>query len=131
MKYKKDFCSGSFRRGAKGAYQIGAWKALDNEGYKFSAVTGASVGSLNAALVAQGDIERADHLWEEIEILNVVDVPPDLISNGKISLNTRSLKSLTGTWQNGLLLDSSPLKKLIKKRKLMKSISEKEAWTLD
>ena len=115
MKYKKDFALVLSGGGAKGAYQIGAWKALDNAGFKFSAVSGASVGSLNAALVAQGDIERADHLWEKIEIKNVVDVPSELISNGKISLTTKSLSSLTGKWQKGLLLDSSPLKKLIEK----------------
>ena len=125
MKYKKDFALVLSGGGAKGAYQIGAWKALNNEGFNFSAVSGASVGSLNAALVAQGDIERGDHLWEEIEIKNVVDVPSDLISNGKITLNTKSLKSLTGTWQKGLLLDSSPLKKLIKKEVDEKLIRKK------
>ena len=115
MKYTKDFALVLSGGGAKGAYQIGAWKALNDEGFKFSAVSGASVGSLNAALVAQGDIDRADHLWDRIEIKSVVDVPSELISNGKIALTAKSLSSLTKKWQNGLLLDSSPLKKLIEK----------------
>ena len=115
MKYRKEFALVLSGGGAKGAYQIGAWKALKNEGFKFSAVSGASVGALNAALVAQDDFERADRLWENIEIKNVVNVPTDLVHNGRINLNTKSIKSLTTTWQKGLLLDSTPLKMLIRK----------------
>ena len=99
--------------GAKGAYQIGAWKALNCHGIRFSAVSGASVGALNAALVAQGDFDTADRLWKRIKIDNVVNVPPEFVSKGKIKITARALKSMTRTWEKGLLLDSSPLKKLI------------------
>ena len=37
--------------GARGAYQIGAWRALSEAGVKISAVAGTSVGALNGALV--------------------------------------------------------------------------------
>ena len=37
--------------GAKGAYQIGAWKALKEAGVKINAVAGTSVGALNGALI--------------------------------------------------------------------------------
>ena len=37
--------------GARGAYQIGAWRALSEAGVKVSAVAGTSVGALNGALV--------------------------------------------------------------------------------
>ena len=37
--------------GAKGAYQIGAWKALREAGIRFSAVSGTSVGALNGAMI--------------------------------------------------------------------------------
>ncbi len=35
--------------GAKGAYQIGVWKALLEYGVKIKAVAGVSVGALNGA----------------------------------------------------------------------------------
>ena len=38
--------------GARGAYQIGAWKALKEAGVKVNAVAGTSVGALNGALFA-------------------------------------------------------------------------------
>ena len=41
--------------GAKGAYQIGAWRALKEAGVKICALAGSSVGALNAALICMGD----------------------------------------------------------------------------
>lgn len=51
--------------GARGAYQIGAWKALKELGLddKIVAYSGASVGSLNAALFAIGDYDTAYNVW--------------------------------------------------------------------
>jgi len=55
--------------GARGAYQIGAWKALKEHGYDqlFDAYAGASVGSLNAMLFAMGDYELAEDLWMSLD----------------------------------------------------------------
>lgn len=49
--------------GAKGAYQIGAWKAMRELGVTFDAITGVSIGAINGALIAQGDFDRAVELW--------------------------------------------------------------------
>ncbi len=55
--------------GARGAYQIGAWKALIELGIidKISAFSGASVGSLNAVLFAMGNYEEAKDVWLSLE----------------------------------------------------------------
>jgi len=55
--------------GARGAYQIGAWKALSELGIvdKISAYSGASVGSLNAVLFAMGDYETAKDIWLNLD----------------------------------------------------------------
>lgn len=55
------FCGG----GGKGAFQIGAWKALleKNMTSDFHAVSGVSVGALNAILFALGDYEKAEKIW--------------------------------------------------------------------
>lgn len=60
--------------GAKGAYQIGAWRALREAGVKICAVAGTSVGALNGALICMDDVERAQRLWEEICYSRVMDV---------------------------------------------------------
>lgn len=51
--------------GAKGAYQVGAWKALEEYGVtkNVSVISGTSVGALNAALFACTDIETQEGIW--------------------------------------------------------------------
>ncbi len=44
--------------GAKGAYQMGVWKAIKKLGISYDIVTGTSVGALNAALMVQKDFLR-------------------------------------------------------------------------
>ena len=43
--------------GTKGAYQIGAYKALRDLGIEFQGVAGTSIGALNGAYIIQNDIE--------------------------------------------------------------------------
>ena len=59
--------------GAKGAYQVGAWKALREAGVKIRAVAGTSVGALNGALICMDDIDRAEKLWKNIRYSSIMD----------------------------------------------------------
>ena len=63
--------------GARGAYQIGAWKALKEAGVKISAVAGTSVGALNGALICMDDLEKAEKIWSEMEFSHVMSVDDD------------------------------------------------------
>ena len=65
--------------GAKGAYQIGAWKALKEAGVRICAVAGTSVGALNGALICMGDLEQAEKLWKTIAYSKVMDVSDELM----------------------------------------------------
>lgn len=49
--------------GTKGAYQIGAWKALKELGVEISGAVGSSVGSINSALIIQDDFDMAYNFW--------------------------------------------------------------------
>lgn len=60
--------------GARGAYQIGAWKALKEAGVRINAVAGTSVGALNGALVCMGDVETAENIWSKMTFSTVMDV---------------------------------------------------------
>ena len=44
--------------GAKGSYQVGVYQALMELGWLPDVITGASVGSLNAALFVMGKVGR-------------------------------------------------------------------------
>ena len=51
--------------GAKGAYQIGSYIALRKYGIKPSIIAGTSIGSVNAAFFAQGDVKKLIKLWQQ------------------------------------------------------------------
>lgn len=61
--------------GARGAYEAGVWQALSELGIEIDIVTGASVGSINGAMVCQGDLDATVSLWKEIETHMIFDVP--------------------------------------------------------
>ena len=63
--------------GSRGAYQCGAWRALIELGIPVDMVVGVSVGSLNSAMVVQGDPFLASGLWRRLETDKVFDVKPD------------------------------------------------------
>ena len=53
--------------GARGSYQLGVWKALQEMNIKIAAVAGTSVGAINGAIFAQKDFELAKRVWENID----------------------------------------------------------------
>ena len=55
--------------GAKGAYEIGAIEALAELGIQAGSVYGTSIGALNAAMLAQGDLDAAVSLWETLRLI--------------------------------------------------------------
>lgn len=100
--------------GAKGAYQIGAWKALKEAGIRIKGIAGTSVGALNGALICMGDLEKAESLWENIsysQIMSVDDkVMEDIFKQKKISRD--ALKDMMDYISAGGV-DITPLKELI------------------
>lgn len=52
--------------GAKGAYQIGAWKALEEFNIHFDVLAGTSIGAINSFLMATKDVDFATKLWLNI-----------------------------------------------------------------
>lgn len=66
--------------GGKGAYQIGAWKALKEMGIEFEAIAGASIGSINGALIAAGDYDKAMEMWHSVSVdkgIKITETLPD------------------------------------------------------
>lgn len=60
--------------GAKGGYEIGVWKALNEFGVQYCAVSGTSVGALNGALMAMRAYDEAVEAWSTLKMSSVVDV---------------------------------------------------------
>lgn len=103
--------------GAKGAYQIGAWKALKEAGVKIAAIAGASVGSLNGALMCMDDLEKAENIWSNISYSDVLNVQDEFMANLKSknfrSLNLWELLNSSKQFIKDRGFDITPLKNLI------------------
>lgn len=62
--------------GGKGAYEIGVWKALaERKDISIGAVSGTSVGALNAALYACQAYDKAENIWENINPQKILTSP--------------------------------------------------------
>ena len=64
--------------GAKGSYQVGVWKALQELGWRPDIITGTSVGSLNGAMFALDLYEVARDMWLSIDDDDVMTLPAEL-----------------------------------------------------
>ena len=100
--------------GARGAYQIGAWKALKEAGVKICAVAGTSVGALNGALICMDDMEKAERIWSEMQFSHVMSVDDDWMRQlfqGEQKIGD-VLSELGRIFRDGGV-DVAPLRKLI------------------
>ena len=61
--------------GAKGSYQVGVWRALQELEWTPAIITGASVGTLNGCMFASGKADDVEQLWRTMENHDVLDVP--------------------------------------------------------
>jgi NTE family protein len=62
--------------GARGAYQAGAIQGLYDRGERFDLICGTSIGAVNGALVAQGDLATLRELWGSIAQLDLIQPIP-------------------------------------------------------
>ena len=105
--------------GAKGAYQVGAIKALKKKGIEFDTIIGTSIGAINAAFIAQGDINKLEELWQTISFQDLMDINNELIesiTNMKFSsdiLNEIARKFFNAFKEKGI--DTSSIRSLLEK----------------
>ncbi|MGN0651007.1 MAG: patatin-like phospholipase family protein [Oscillospiraceae bacterium] len=71
--------------GGRGAYQIGVWAALEELGFtkRITAVSGSSVGALNAALYTSVSCEKAAEIWCSIcqsDLTDMADIKTPVMS---------------------------------------------------
>lgn len=89
--------------GANGSFQAGAIKRLVELGESFDCVAGVSVGSLNGAMVAQGDYDKLFDVWKNVQTKDIyhkystIQIIWRLLVEGKTSMyNATPLRELIG-----------------------------------
>lgn len=100
--------------GSRGAYECGAWKALEEMNIRLNGVYGTSIGALNAALVAQGDLSVALRLWENIRMDQIVSLEEgeEFSVERMISRKSDLIPFILENAKN-FLMDVTPLEKLM------------------
>lgn len=103
--------------GARGAYQVGAWKALREAGIKICGVAGTSVGALNGALMCMEQYEKAEEIWSTMDYSKIfqMDEPMarQLRKSGIKALEPADMTAELRRMIEDKGLDITPLKKLI------------------
>ncbi len=103
--------------GARGAFQVGAWKAMRELGIEIKGISGTSVGALNGAGIVQDAFEKSHELWYNISPSKVMNVEDKLmqklvkldITPDNIQYIMKHLKGILG----GRGIDITPLKNLL------------------
>lgn len=103
--------------GAKGAYQIGAARALRDMGIGYGHVYGTSIGALNAAMLAQGDLDAAAQLWADIRLSDIVTPESIALAEEAEAVFSRPEKMLDFITRNAQKkgLDATPLFSVMQK----------------
>lgn len=104
--------------GARGAYEMGAWRAILELGIEIEAIAGTSIGAINGALIAQGDYDKAMNLWNNAELSKGVNLPEELTTTENLFSLSNFPQLFHEIIKNGGV-DITPAKMLIKE-----SISE-------
>ena len=107
--------------GSRGAWQVGAWRALEEAGIRYNAVSGTSVGAINGTLMAMRDLPQAEAVWRDISFSQVANVDDDTM-NRIMNLDFETMdqvKDALVTVKNIVHdrgLDVEPLRRLLAER---------------
>lgn len=111
---KKDYALALSGGGTRGAYEVGAYKALNEIGINIKAIAGTSIGALNGAMFLSANLEKAEDMYNKIDISNVLDIDND-INTDKDIFDFRNVFKIIKDYTKKKGLDNKPLKELIEK----------------
>ena len=95
--------------GAKGAWEAGVATALIERGVPVRLVVGSSAGALNAAMIADGRLDRLAQMWRTVTREQVYTLRPSVLFAGLLP----GVLTLLALDRAGSLLDPAPLRTLI------------------
>ncbi|MCR8745408.1 patatin-like phospholipase family protein [Romboutsia lituseburensis] len=105
--------------GTKGAYQIGAYKALRDLGIEFQGVAGTSIGALNGAYIIQNDIEVMEDIWLTYDYTHFMNIDEESYEKYKnIDFTAKNFNAVIGLINKARKnegIDITPLRQLLEK----------------
>ena len=98
--------------GTKGAYEIGAWKAINELKIPVKGITGTSIGALNAGLFLSADMKTIEKIYRSVKITDVLPVGSS-INPHKNVFDPSNLLAITKQYFRDRGLDNTPLRALL------------------
>ncbi len=98
--------------GTKGAYEVGAWKAIKELKLNVTGITGTSIGAINAALAVQDDISKMEEIYRNIDISNVISIREKINKNKNI-FNIVNITKIAKDFYRQKGFDNAPLREMI------------------
>lgn len=98
--------------GTKGAYEIGAWKAIRELRIPIRGITGTSIGALNAAMFLCCDLKKIENIYRNIRLSDVLPVEGKIDPNKNI-FDPVNLLSLAREYLLQKGLDNRPLRNML------------------
>ena len=97
--------------GGKGAFEIGAWKALRRLGIdeKIQVISGNSIGSLNAMMFMSGELELSLKMWRNLSQKEALP----LSATQLLGLYKQYKKGITNILEEDTIVDNSGYQKII------------------
>ncbi len=99
---------------ARGAFEIGVWKALAELKIPVAACVGTSIGALNGALFAQGDLDLALEIWTHIRLSDVVALSEPVAVPDNL-MDRRNMDVVVRDMIRGRGLDVGPLRSMLER----------------
>ena len=103
--------------GAKGAYELGALRALRERKIEIKAVAGTSIGAMNGAMVVMDAMDELEDLWNTIRFEDILTCPKELQEIfWDEKLNLKQAQAAFQTFRKMIHdrgLDSTPLRNLV------------------
>ena len=101
--------------GTKGAYEVGAWKALKELGVDITAIVGTSIGAINGALFLQNDFDKVMELYDNIKFEDLVKISDEnKMSEGSI-FSAANIVKFTKEFAKNKGLENTPMRELMDK----------------
>lgn len=101
--------------GTRGAYEVGAWKALKELDIEITGIVGTSIGAINGALFLQDDYDKILELYENIKFEDLVEVSEEnRLSEGDI-FSHKNIFKFTREFTKNKGLENTPMRELMPK----------------
>lgn len=114
MKEKTSYALALGGGGIKGAYQVGVIKALKELKINIDAVSGTSIGAINAAFMLQGDIKLMERLYIDMDFYDMCNNQIEIDEN-KDLFDIKNIFNVFKEYVKNNGLDNSALRELLVK----------------